>query len=124
MVDEDITETIKICENVKNDSLVKLIELTSDLREESENYKTRIKMYDDVKRDFNKIFNELATTGQKLRTLYYKNRDFLRMNDDFADNINDILDENPIIKNIRKKVLEIDLIRIKFKKNIQKLRKL
>ena len=73
MIDEDITETVKICETLKNDSLVKLIELTTDLREESDNYKTRIKMYDEVKRDFNKLFNELATTGQQLRNLYYKN---------------------------------------------------
>ena len=123
MIDEDITETVKICETLKNDSLVKLIELTTDLREESDNYKTKIKIYDEVKRDFNKLFNELATTGQRLRNLYYKNRDFLGMNDDFADNINDILDENPTIKNIRRKVFEIDIRKNKVQEKYKKIKK-
>jgi len=123
MIDEDITETIKICETVKNDSLVKLIELTTDLREESENYKTRIKMYNDIKTDFNKVFNEFATTGQKLKSLYYKNKGILGINDDFVDNINDILEENITYKNIRKKISEIDIMKNKVQEKYTKIKK-
>ena len=122
MVDEDITETIEICETVKNDSLVKLIELTSDLREEAENYKKRIKIYDNVNIEFKNIFNELAITNKKLKTLYYKNKGLLGMDEDFTENVNNIFDTN-IYNNINKNVSKIEIKKSIIKEKYNKIKK-
>ena len=109
MIEEDMNETIEICEKLKNDSLVKLIELTTDLREESSNCKAKIDQLEKVNIEFKKVLNELSKSNEKLRELFYRNKGLLGFEGDFIEDIHATLNENETYKNINKKVSEIEI---------------